>query len=283
MNPHDSPPPGPRHRRPLPAPRATAAARPARAAVLAVVALAAATAVGLAAAAAPQWPWLAAALAAACAGLAAWWRQATPVPVPPTAAPPLPMGEALLRDPQTGMFHRPAFLALVERDWQRAGRYGGAVALLLVEVDRLRALTERAGAGVADHLLAGLGRQVLASLRGADLLARFDDAQLAVFLPQADATGALDVADRIRVHVERLELPGLPAGAPISASIGVSVMRPMHQPLSVLVADAQRALQSARQAGGNCVRLAPDDPLPLPGGDDSWVGDDSAPPRERDV
>jgi diguanylate cyclase len=247
---------------------------------IAVTAGAAAAGVVLAAGLAPQWPWLAAGAAALGAGLAAWWRPPAPLPV---AAPVVPASEALLRDPQTGMFHRPAFLALVERDWQRAGRYGGAVALLLVEVDRLRALTDRAGAGVADHLLAGLGRQVLASLRGADLLARFDEAQLAVFLPQADATGALDVADRIRVHVEHLELPGLPAGAPITASIGVSVMRPVHQPLSTLVADAQRALQTARQAGGNCVRLAPDDALPPPGGDGSWVGDDSAPPRERDA
>lgn len=242
----------------------------------AAAAVAAATGVGLTATLAPQWPWLAAGVAALCAGLAAWRSQPTGPAAGPVAE---PVTDALLRDPQTGMFHRPAFLALVERDWQRAGRYGGAVGLLLVEVDRLRALTERAGPGVADHLLAGLGRQVRASLRGADLLARFDDAQLAVFLPQADATGALDVADRLRAHVEHLELPGLPAGAPITASIGVAVMRPMHQGLAVLLADAQRALQTARQAGGNCVRLAPDDALPAIDAPGSWVGGDSLPPE----
>ncbi len=243
---------------------------------VAIAAPAAAVGVGLSLALAPQWPWLAAGVAALCAGWAAW-RPAPAAPADPPAAE--PTTDALLRDVQTGMFHRPAFLALVERDWQRAGRYGGAVGLLLVEIDRLRAMTERAGPGVADHLLAGLGRQVLASLRGADLLARFDDAQLAVFLPQADATGALDVADRIRAHVEHLELPGLPAGAPITASIGVAVMRPMHQGLAVLVADAHRALQTARQAGGNCVRLAPDDPLPAIDAPGSWVGGDSLPPE----
>lgn len=241
----------------------------------AVGAAAAGAGVGLAAALVPQSPWVAVGVAALCAGLAAWRPEPAVAAEEPAAE---PATDALLRDPQTGMFHRPAFLALVERDWQRAGRYGGAVGLLLVEIDRLRAMTERAGPGVADHLLAGLGQQVLASLRGADLLARFDDAQLAVFLPQADATGALDVADRIRSHVEHLELPGLPAGAPITASIGVAVMRPMHQGLAVLVTDAQRALQTARQAGGNCVRLAPGDTLPAIGAAGSWVGGDSVPP-----
>lgn len=229
-------------------------------------------------------PWAALAGAAAATLLAV--LRAAP-PEPPQAAPQparraaAETGDATLRDPHTGMFHRGAFLALAERDWQRAGRYGGALALLLVEVDRLRPMTERAGPAVADHLIGGLGRQVLRGLRGGDLLARFDAAQLAVLLPNADATGALDVADRIRQQATQLELPGLAPGAPISASVGVALMQPLHRPLAMLVADAQRALQGARQAGGNCVRLAPEDSLPPIGAAGSWIdGDPVPPPRD---
>jgi hypothetical protein len=45
-----------------------------------------------------------------------------------------------------------------------------------------------------------------ATLRGADALARFGHAQLAVFLAQADPLGALDVAERIRERIEQLEI-----------------------------------------------------------------------------
>lgn len=220
---------------------------------MAASAAVAALACGGAAAALPDSPWLVAAAAAVVAGLAAWpQRSRLPAPAPA----PAPVGDASLRDPQTGMFHRPAFLALAERDWLRAGRYGGDVALLLVEIDRLRQMTEQSGPRVADALLAGLGRQIQASLRAADLVSRFDDAQLAVFLPQADATGALDVADRLRDLVEHLQMPGLPESARFTASVGVAVLRPLHQPLSALVGHAQQALQQARQAGGNCIRSA---------------------------
>lgn len=220
-------------------------------------ALAGAAVVGASATLWPQWPWLAAAAGAAVAGLAAWRPLRSPAAALPLRADRrTPVGDAALRDPETGMFHRAAFLAIAERDWLRAGRYGGEVALLVIEVDRLRQMTEQSGPHVADALLAGLGRQVLASLRAADLLSRFDDAQLAVFLPQADTTGALDVADRIRGMVERLSLPGLPDGAKFSASVGVAVLRPLHQPLSALVGLSQQGLQMARQAGGNCVRGA---------------------------
>jgi diguanylate cyclase (GGDEF)-like protein len=214
----------------------------------------------------PGWPWLAAAGAALVAGLAARPQRAAPVDRP--ELPPRPAGDASLRDPQTGMFHRAAFLAIAERDWLRAGRYGGDVALLIVEVDKLRAMTDQSGPGVADALLGGLGRQILASLRAADLLARFDDAQLAV-----------DVADRIRDRVEQLRLPGLPDGARFTSSVGVAVLRPLHQPLSALVGHAQQALQAARLAGGNCVRSASTDlawlPLPTPA-----AGNPARPPHE---
>jgi diguanylate cyclase (GGDEF)-like protein len=182
------------------------------------------------------------------------------------------------------MFHRPAFLALAERDWTRAGRYGGAVALLLVEVDRLRSMTDRAGPAVADALLSGLGQQVSGTLRAADLLARFDAAQLAVFLPHADPTGALDVADRIRVMVEQLRLPGHADGAQFSASIGVAVQQPLRYPLKTLVASAQHALQTSRHAGGNCVRMAPALADAPAGQDGPRVGDDaSRPARDGDA
>jgi diguanylate cyclase (GGDEF)-like protein len=221
-------------------------------------------------------PWV-----AAIAAAVAWWQRPRPVPVDAQDTAPNPaLGEAILRDPSTGMYHRPAFLALAERDWQRAGRYGGAVALLLVEVDRLRSMTEQSGPGVADALLAGLGRQVMSSLRGPDLLARFDDAQLAIFLPQSDPTGALDVAERIREGVQRLKLPGLPEGAAFTASIGVSVLQPLHQPLSALVADAQQSLQAARRAGGNCVRNVPADALASPLRGPSVGGDATRPWRD---
>lgn len=248
----------------------------------AAAALVTAAVVGGVATSTPQWPWLTALAAAAAAALAAWRPVTTALPTAaaPAEGPParlVPVNDGALRDLETGMFHRAAFLALAERDWLRAGRYGGEVALLIVEIDRLRQMTDRSGPRVADALLAGLGRQVLASLRAADLLARFDDAQLAVFLPHADPTGALDVADRIRDMVEQLRLPGLPDGARFSASVGVAVLRPLHQPLSALVTMSQQALNLARQAGGNCVRGANPDLAWMPERD-LPTGDNAARP-----
>lgn len=209
----------------------------------------------------PSGPWngaLAAAAVAAVAALPVAWH-ALRLRRALREARERPAIDPGMRDPVSGMYRRGPFLALAEREWSRAARYGGEVALMLVEVDRLRAMTDVSGPAVADALLSGLGRDVLKTLRGADLIARFDAAQLAVFLPQADPTGALDVADRLRERVEQLKLPGLPGSTRLTASIGVSVLRPQQHALATLVADAGQVLQLARHAGGNCVRMTPAD------------------------
>ncbi|MFN9746456.1 MAG: GGDEF domain-containing protein [Betaproteobacteria bacterium] len=158
---------------------------------------------------------------------------------------------------------RPLFLELAGREWARARRYGSGAALLLVDVDRFARLTESRGSEAADAVLAELLRQTAPTLRGADLLTRFSDAQMAVVLAHADATGALDVAERIRERAEQIEVV-LPQETPpkplrLTVSVGVAQLRPAHLNLQSLIDDAQDAVLAARQAGGNCVRAAPVD------------------------
>ncbi len=158
---------------------------------------------------------------------------------------------------------RTLFLELASREWSRARRYGTGAALLLVDVDRFARLLESRGTPASDAVLAEMLRQTSPTLRGADLLTRFNDAQMAVFLAQADATGALDVAERIRERTEQMEVPFQQEATPrrlrVTVSVGVAQLRPAHLNLQALVEDAQDAVLAARQAGGNCVRAAPVD------------------------
>ena len=151
----------------------------------------------------------------------------------------------------------PLFFQLAEREWARARRYSTGAALLLVDVDRYLRLCETRGSEAGAAVLANLLRNTAAHLRGADVLTQFADGQMAVFLAQSDATGALDVAERIRERAEKLDLAW--AGQPlcITVSVGVAHLRPVHPHLPDLIEDARDALAAARQAGGNCVRAAP--------------------------
>jgi diguanylate cyclase len=164
---------------------------------------------------------------------------------------------AEVAEPRDWLVGRPAFVALAEREWARARRYGGGIAVLVIEVDRLRKLADTRGPGAAEALVLAMARHTAATLRGGDALAQLSDGQLAVFLAQADATGTLDAAERIRERLEQLDFAW--QGAPLRAtvSIGAATLTLSHPNVPALVDDAQFAVLLARQAGGNCVRIPP--------------------------
>jgi len=166
-------------------------------------------------------------------------------------------------DPVTGVPSRAPFLTLAEREFARSRRYGIGGALLLVDVDRYRRLVDGHDAQAADLVLREIAASTQATLRGADALARFGHAQVAVFLAHADPLGALDVAERIRERIEQLEIIWHDQRLRATVSIGVVLMRPAHLSLQAVVEDAEAALGAARHAGGNCVRAAPVDPRRL--------------------
>lgn len=166
-------------------------------------------------------------------------------------------------DPATGVSSRGAFLSLAEREFSRSRRYGIGAALLLVDVDRFRRLIEGHEAQVGDLVLREIAASTQATLRGADALARFGPAQIAVFLAHADPPGALDVAERVRERVEQLEIIVRDQRVRATVSVGVVMMRPAHLSLQAVIDDAETALGAARHAGGNCVRAAPIDPRRL--------------------
>ena len=177
---------------------------------------------------------------------------------------------------------RPLFLELAAREWARARRYGSGAALLLVDVDRFARLVEARGGAATDAVLAEMLRQTSPTLRGADLLTRFSDSQMAVFLAHADPTGALDVAERIRERTELMEVPfhqdATTRRLRVTVSVGVTQLRPAHLNLQALIDDAQDAVLAARHAGGNCVRSAPVDTSRFsPAG--PWLDDHRARPK----
>ena len=162
-------------------------------------------------------------------------------------------------DATTGVASRGHFLTLAGREWSRARRYGSGAALLLVDIDRFPRLLETRGPAAGDAVLRALAQHTEPTLRGGDALARFNGAQLAVWLTHADPIGALDVAERIRERIETLDIAFGEMTLRVTVSVGVAALRPAHQGLTALIDDVDAAVLAARQAGGNCVRAAPVD------------------------
>ncbi len=158
------------------------------------------------------------------------------------------------RDELTGVFNRRQFLVLAEREWARCRRYDMGAAMVMFDVDHFKRVNDQHGHLAGDLMLREIARAAAQTLRHADFLGRFGGEEFIVFLPHTDALGALDVAERIRERVAAIQLEWRGQQIRTTVSLGVATLGITHDTVGALIADADRALYTAKDAGRNCVR-----------------------------
>ncbi|MES2758987.1 MAG: EAL domain-containing protein [Pseudomonadota bacterium] len=89
-------------------------------------------------------------------------------------------------DSLTGLPNRSLFNHLVDQMLSEARRDNEYGALLVIEVDRIGAVSDTLGHDIASQLLSEIGRAFRVALRDADILARIDGSKFAVALPRIE-------------------------------------------------------------------------------------------------
>jgi diguanylate cyclase (GGDEF)-like protein len=161
-------------------------------------------------------------------------------------------------DSLTGLANRWAFDEELALEWRRAERVGDPLALILADIDNFKAVNDRYGHQVGDRVLRKVGEVLAANVRQVDLAARYGGEEFAVIVPETDLSGAIQLADRLRVALasEEIELPGGNRIA-VTSSFGVAVKDDLPR-AEELVAVADEALYAAKRAGKN--RVSPELP-----------------------
>jgi diguanylate cyclase (GGDEF)-like protein len=159
-------------------------------------------------------------------------------------------------DPLTGLANRRRFDESLQRELSHSDRFGHPVSLVLVDIDHFKRVNDSHGHEAGDAVLRTISRMLADGVRTVDLCARFGGEELAIVLPQTTATGAFELADRLRRRIAGRPIKYNDAEIAVTASFGVASYPDIVHSRDGLFQAADAALYGAKHSGRNCVKVA---------------------------
>lgn len=165
------------------------------------------------------------------------------------------LAELSSRDALTGLHNR---RYMVERFGQMvaaAEASGATLAVVLLDIDRFKAINDVHGHLGGDEALVVLAQRIRVHAPTGALVARWGGEEFFVALPGADAATGLAFADDVRAACERDGIPVAGRVIPCTVSGGVALYPGSGTTVNELFHAADVALFEAKNAGRNRVRL----------------------------
>lgn len=157
-------------------------------------------------------------------------------------------------DGLTGLPNARSVASNLRRMVAQSGRSLSSLSVVTLDVDHLRRLNETLGHQKGDLALAAVAQTIGGLLRNSDLAGRLDGGEFVLVLPDTHKDGALEVAEKVRLGVSRIDLPGL--DWPLSASFGVATFPDDAVEAEEVLRLARSACRAAKAAGRNAVEAA---------------------------
>jgi diguanylate cyclase (GGDEF)-like protein len=162
-----------------------------------------------------------------------------------------------ITDGLTGLWNYRYFTMTVAKEIERAARFARPLALLLLDLDHFKAVNDSFGHQRGDAVLVELAARIRNEVRDVDTVARYGGEEIVIVLPETDAEGVAQLAERICAAVRRKPF-GDAALPPVhlTVSAGGAVFPAHGLTASALLAASDRALYAAKHAGRDTWRVA---------------------------
>ena len=159
------------------------------------------------------------------------------------------LSDLALSDELTGVSNRRRFRQSLDVHHSQALRQSVPLSLAMLDVDFFKGYNDTFGHPAGDELLKVVARTLVENVRKGDEVARIGGEEFAVILPDTDARVALDLAERLRATLARIDWPL----RPVTACLGVSTLPGTSAASAIepstLIDQADRALYFCKRTG----------------------------------
>jgi diguanylate cyclase (GGDEF)-like protein len=164
------------------------------------------------------------------------------------------LGRQAATDVLTHLASRRQAMLMLQHEMARARRYTSPLAVVMVDLDRLKPVNDMLGHLAGDAVLVHVAQILKARLRATDVAARYGGDEFLLVLPETGAAGAVKTAGEICRALGQQPVSFGSATLPLQASFGVAEMAEGEEVSTEdLIARADKAVYAVKRSGGNGV------------------------------
>jgi two-component system, cell cycle response regulator len=157
-------------------------------------------------------------------------------------------------DHLTNLFNRRYLTEILDGEFFRARRNGEFLSLIMLDIDYFKKVNDTYGHQNGDVVLATVASLTQRELRAYDSAARYGGEEFVLVIPGTSLSGAMMVAERIRLAVLGFSFPSPMEDLTLTVSAGVATYpSPLVDSIDSLFRQADEALYRAKQDGRNKV------------------------------
>jgi diguanylate cyclase (GGDEF)-like protein len=164
------------------------------------------------------------------------------------------MRSMAMTDELTRLPNRRHILAATEIAFDAAKREARSAAVIVLDIDHFKRINDAFGHAAGDTVLQSVAHTCRVALRPADLIGRIGGEEFLVVLPSATEQQAREVAERLRLAVERIDLTSIAPALHVTISLGVRIATDYNSSAAIAAADSM--LYRAKESGRNRVEMA---------------------------
>jgi diguanylate cyclase (GGDEF)-like protein len=160
-----------------------------------------------------------------------------------------------ITDELTNVLNRRGFDEIANREFGIAKRYSRPLSLIMMDIDRFKAINDVYGHPIGDEILIEIAARARTKIRESDYISRYGGEEFLILLIEQKPENAKTVAERIRKSVADQPFNTTVGNITVTISVGVTAANSQISSISMMIKTVDKALYKSKENGRNRVTM----------------------------